>query len=66
MKRPMGKYADSNSAEAEGMQEHLIQVNRVNINLPTSKRRRNIFNVIRVVCIAALPYFVYNLLFMSN
>ena len=29
MKRPMGKYADTNAAEAEGMQEHLIQVNRV-------------------------------------
>ena len=29
MKRPMGKYADANTAEAEGMQEHLIQVNRV-------------------------------------
>mgnify|MGYP000527706468 CR=1 FL=1 len=29
MKRPMGNYADTNAAEAEGMQEHLIQVNRV-------------------------------------
>ena len=29
MKRPMGKYADTNAADAEGMQEHLIQVNRV-------------------------------------
>ena len=29
MKRPVGKYADTNPAEAEGLQEHLIQVNRV-------------------------------------
>ena len=29
MKRPMGTYADTNAAEAEGMQEHLIQINRV-------------------------------------
>ena len=29
MKRPTGKYGDTNVAEAEGMQEHLIQVNRV-------------------------------------
>ena len=29
MKRPMGAYADTNAAEAEGMQEHLIQINRV-------------------------------------
>ena len=29
MKRPMGTYADTTAAEAEGMQEHLIQVNRV-------------------------------------
>ena len=29
MKRPMGMYADTNAADPEGMQEHLIQVNRV-------------------------------------
>ena len=29
MKRPMGTYADTNAAEGEGMQEHLIQINRV-------------------------------------
>ena len=29
MKRPMGTYADTNAAEAEGLQEHLIQINRV-------------------------------------
>ena len=29
MKKPMGKYAATNANEAEGMQEHLIQVNRV-------------------------------------
>jgi small subunit ribosomal protein S5 len=29
MKRPMGTYSDTNAAEAEGMQEHLIQINRV-------------------------------------
>ena len=29
MKRPMSKYADTNAADTDGMQEHLIQVNRV-------------------------------------
>ena len=29
MKRPTGKYANTDVADAEGMQEHLIQVNRV-------------------------------------
>jgi len=29
MKRPMGKYDDTNASETEGLQEHLIQINRV-------------------------------------